>query len=86
MSSARSGSPGRTVAGVSGPRWGVSYGCRGRVGELYPAVGRTIRERYGGWRVALLVPRDLPASALGLRIERAIPLMNGAVPVSLLLT
>jgi 23S rRNA G2445 N2-methylase RlmL len=52
----------------------------------YAAIGRALRERYGGWRAALLVPRDGPRDALGLRVDRAIPLRNGALPVLLLLT
>lgn len=58
---------------------------RGGLAALYPVVGRTIRERYAGWRLALLAPRDAPLGALGLRFDRAVPLHNGAVPVSLLL-
>jgi putative N6-adenine-specific DNA methylase len=59
---------------------------RGGVSGLYADVGRVVRERFGGWRAALLVPADGPVGALGLRVARSIPLENGALPVRLLLT
>lgn len=58
---------------------------RGEVESLYRDVGRTLRERFAGWRAALLVPEQAPFGALGLETEREIPLMNGALEVRLLL-
>jgi putative N6-adenine-specific DNA methylase len=52
---------------------------------LYREVGRTLRERFSAWRVALLVPAEAPSKELGLRPERAIDLKNGALDVRLLL-
>lgn len=57
-----------------------------QVQGLYTAVGRTIRERYRNWRIALLMPEHAPRGALGLRTDRDIPMMNGALPVRLLIT
>lgn len=59
---------------------------RGQVESLYRCVGRVIRARFGAWRVGLLVPADAPRGALGLRPRLDIPLMNGALPVRLLIT
>jgi putative N6-adenine-specific DNA methylase len=66
----------------------LPYGQRIGRGELersYASVGRVIRERYAGWRVALLVPADGPTDALGLRGARQVELMNGALPVRLVI-
>ncbi|HET9752955.1 MAG TPA: RNA methyltransferase [Myxococcales bacterium] len=52
---------------------------------LYREVGRTLRQRFSAWRVALLVPAAAPAEALGLAPQREIALMNGALPVRVLL-
>jgi 23S rRNA (guanine2445-N2)-methyltransferase len=52
---------------------------------LYREVGRTLRQRFSAWRVALLVPATAPAEALGLAPRREVGLMNGALPVRLLL-
>jgi len=59
---------------------------RGEVQSLYRDVGKTLRERFRGWRAALLVPADAPRDALGLRPDREVPLMNGAIAVRLLIT
>lgn len=65
----------------------LPYGERigGSVESLYRGVGRTLKERFSGWRAALLVPSAAPASLFGLRTENEIALMNGALPVKLLL-
>jgi len=66
----------------------LPYGERIGKGELqglYREVGRVLRERFSGWRAALLVPGDAPRDALGLTPRREIPLMNGALEVRLLL-
>lgn len=48
-------------------------------------VGRTLRERFAGWRAALLLPAAAPAKELGLTPERVFALRNGALDVRLLL-
>ena len=58
---------------------------RGEVPTLYRDVGHTLRERYSAWRLALLVPGEVPTSALGLAPEREVALKNGALDVRLLL-
>ena len=43
------------------------------------AIGATLRERFGGWKVFLLTSdRGLPGQ-LGLREDRKTPLFNGAI-------
>lgn len=66
----------------------LPYGERigaGALKALYQDVGRVISERFAGWRIALLVTRDAPIPLLGLKTRKEILLMNGALPVKLLL-
>ncbi len=58
---------------------------RGELQSLYRDVGRVFRERFSGWRAALLVPANAPIDALGLEWSREHRLMNGALEVVLLL-
>src|SRR5690606_24346736 len=58
---------------------------RGQLQRLYTAVGRTLRDRYAGWRIALLVPADAPIATLGLRPSCDVQLRNGALKVRLLI-
>jgi 23S rRNA G2445 N2-methylase RlmL len=64
----------------------LPYGERigGSVEALYRAVSRTLKERFSGWRAALLVPAAAPSSLFGMRLEKEIAMMNGALPVKLL--
>ncbi|HSA60555.1 MAG TPA: hypothetical protein VLJ37_12820 [bacterium] len=67
----------------------LPYGERlgaGVLKALYQDVGRVLKERFADWRIALLVPRDAPIHLLGLKTRQEILLMNGALPVRLLLT
>jgi putative N6-adenine-specific DNA methylase len=65
----------------------LPYGERiGILDSLYRDVGKVIKERFGGWRIALLVTADAPIQLLGLNIKKEIPLLNGALPVKLILT
>ena len=66
----------------------LPYGERigsGVIHSLYQDVGRVIRERFSGWRIALLVPVSSPIHLLGLKTNKEIALLNGALPVKLLL-
>ncbi len=66
----------------------LPYGERlgaGAVDALYRDVGKVIQQRFSKWRIALLVPVDAPIHWLGLKSPKAIVLMNGALPVKLLL-
>jgi 23S rRNA G2445 N2-methylase RlmL len=52
---------------------------------LYRDIGRVINDRFSAWRIALLVPEDSPVSLLSLKSHREVSLLNGALPVKLLL-
>jgi putative N6-adenine-specific DNA methylase len=66
----------------------LPYGERiggGIIPTLYQEVGRTLKRHFSNWRIALLVPADAPIPLLALKTNQEIPLMNGALPVKLLL-
>ncbi len=66
----------------------LPYGERigiGVITALYRDVGKIIKERFSNWRIALLVPSEAPIHLLSLKSHKAVTLMNGALPVKLLL-
>jgi putative N6-adenine-specific DNA methylase len=67
----------------------LPYGERigaGVINALYREVGTLIQQRFSNWRIALLVPNNAPIHQLALKTDQEIELMNGALPVKLLLT
>jgi putative N6-adenine-specific DNA methylase len=52
---------------------------------VYRELGSVISRRFSNWSIALLVPADIPGDLLNLKITKEISLMNGALPVKLLL-
>jgi putative N6-adenine-specific DNA methylase len=68
---------------VSNPPYGVRVGESGPLRNLYAALGRVARERFPGWRVALLTAdRDLERQT-GLALGEAFRTQNGGIPVRL---
>jgi putative N6-adenine-specific DNA methylase len=55
------------------------------VRQLYEEVGDTLKQRFAGWRAAILAASASPYKAIGLRPSRSIELMNGSIPCRLLL-
>jgi len=55
------------------------------VRQLYEEVGDTLKQRFAGWRAAILAAAASPYKAIGLRPSRTITLMNGSIPCKLLL-
>jgi len=65
----------------------LPYGERifgGEVERLFQQVGQKIRHDYQGWRIALLAPSESPLHLLGITSEKEYQLLNGALPVTLL--
>jgi putative N6-adenine-specific DNA methylase len=52
--------------------------------EYYKALGDKLKKDYAGWRAALLAADDTPWKFIGLKPTRKIPLLNGSIPVKLL--
>jgi len=57
----------------------------GEVRRLYEEVGDTLKQKFAGWRAAILAASASPYKAIGLKPSRAIPLVNGSIPCRLLL-
>ena len=57
----------------------------GDVRQLYEEVGDTLKQKFSGWRAAILAASASPYKAIGLRPGRTIDLMNGSIPCKLLL-
>jgi putative N6-adenine-specific DNA methylase len=55
------------------------------VRQLYEEIGDTLKQRFAGWRAAILAAAASPYKAIGLRPSRTIELMNGSIPCRLML-
>ena len=67
---------------IANPPYGRRLGSQRQARAGYGELVRVLRQRWRGFRVALLVPRDAQA-ALGLRAALTYPLQNGGIPVTL---
>lgn len=67
----------------------MPYGERIKGGETddavayFKAIGDKLKKDYTGWRAALLVAEDSPWKLIGLKPKRRIQLLNGSIPVRL---
>ena len=52
---------------------------------MYEEFGDTLKQRFAGWRAAVLAANASPYKAIGLKPSRTINLMNGSIPCRLLL-
>ena len=52
--------------------------------QLYGEIGDTLKQRFAGWRAALLAADESPWKAIGLKPSRTVRLMNGSIPCRLL--
>jgi putative N6-adenine-specific DNA methylase len=66
------------------PPYGRRIGGRADLVELYASLGRTLRERYAGWRAGVLVAEPRLEEKLGLRVVERHALRNGGLRVALL--
>jgi putative N6-adenine-specific DNA methylase len=60
-------------------------GGEDEVRQLYEEFGDTLKQRFAGWRAAVLAAGASPYKAIGLKPSRTINLMNGSIPCRLLL-
>ena len=68
----------------------LPYGDRigsseGDIRNLYEDVGDTLKQKFSGWRAAILAAAASPYKSIGLKPTRTISLMNGSIPCKLLL-
>lgn len=52
---------------------------------FYKAIGDKLKKDYSGWRAALLVSEESPWKFIGLKPKRKIALLNGSIPVRLVI-
>ena len=66
----------------------LPYGDRLQAAEempvFYEKIGDHLKKAYKGWTAALLVSAESPWKSIGLKPTRKIPLVNGSIPVLLL--
>lgn len=70
---------------VCNPPYGVRVGGAGAGSDLrnlYARFGDVVRQRAGGWRVALLAPADVPVGQARLPFESVLETSNGGLPVA----
>ncbi|HET9694114.1 MAG TPA: hypothetical protein VFP48_06995 [Steroidobacteraceae bacterium] len=60
-------------------------GGEAQVRQLYEEVGDVLKQRFSGWKAAILAAAAAPYKAIGLKPSRTIELMNGTIPCRLLL-
>jgi putative N6-adenine-specific DNA methylase len=66
--------------------YGDRIGSReGDIRLLYEEVGDTLKQKFSGWRAAVLAADASPYKSIGLKPSRTVPLMNGSIPCRLLL-
>lgn len=80
------GAPPGIGALVSNPPYGHRIGELGKLRDLYARLGQVVRERFGGWRVTLLVPAAPIEGATGLEFEALLTTRNGGQAVRVVRT
>lgn len=68
---------------VTNPPYGLRVGEAAELGRLYAGLGRVVRERAPGWRLAMLSPDPRLEAAAGVELREVFQTSNGGVPVRL---
>ena len=76
--------PGGRGVVATNPPYGVRVGDAGQVRDLWARLGRVLRERAPGWRVALLSPDPALDRQLGFALRVLTSTSNGGIPVRLM--
>jgi putative N6-adenine-specific DNA methylase len=71
---------------VTNPPWGGRLRGGGDLRDLYATFGRVVRERFGGWRVALVVEDRHLAAHSGLPLHDVLHTTAGGRPMQVLVT
>jgi putative N6-adenine-specific DNA methylase len=66
---------------VSNPPYGHRIGEFGKLRDLYARLGQVARERFGGWRVTLLVPAAPVEHQTGLAFQLCFRTQTGGLQV-----
>lgn len=78
-------SPGQPGLVLTNPPYGHRIGDQQGLGDMYAHVGRVLKQRWVGWRVAILVPDLRLKTRIGLPLESVATFKNGGIPVWLLM-
>ncbi|WP_114238186.1 bifunctional 23S rRNA (guanine(2069)-N(7))-methyltransferase RlmK/23S rRNA (guanine(2445)-N(2))-methyltransferase RlmL [Dyella sp. C9] len=70
---------------ITNPPYGERLGDRVEMPKLYRALGESLRERFAGWRAAVLAGDAELGHAIPLRAEKKYALYNGALETVLLI-
>jgi putative N6-adenine-specific DNA methylase len=70
---------------VANPPYGKRIGAARETRSRYLELARLLRQRGRGFRAAVLVPREIAPGSLGLRGAHVVPLLNGGLPVNLVI-
>lgn len=70
---------------VVNPPYGRRVGARSKVGATYRDFGNVMKERWSGWRLAIILPNARHTSALDLDVQEVVSFKNGSLPVGLFL-
>ena len=76
--------PGELGWVVTNPPYGVRVGDAERVRDLWAQVGKVLRERARGWRVAILSPDSALDRQLRIPLRAVAQTSNGGIPVRLM--
>ncbi|MCQ8186233.1 THUMP domain-containing class I SAM-dependent RNA methyltransferase [Parvularcula maris] len=68
---------------LTNPPYGKRLSAGRELEPLYAAFGGVLRERFAGWRVALITESDRLAKATGLKLEPGPPVPHGGLKVRL---
>jgi putative N6-adenine-specific DNA methylase len=64
--------------------YGERIGTQEELDKLYKLIGDNLKQNFKTWTAAILVPKDTPPGCIGLKPKRKIHLLNGDLPVKLL--
>ena len=73
------GAPAAAGILLSNPPYGVRIADLDRLAEFYPRLGDALKQRFAGWTAWLFTGDLRLAKLVHLRVERRIPLYNGAI-------
>lgn len=69
---------------IANPPYGERLGSEADLRSLYARLGRTVKERFAGWRAAVLTGNPDLGKALGIHPKRVHPFYNGRLECELL--
>ncbi|MEP6653688.1 MAG: SAM-dependent methyltransferase [Myxococcales bacterium] len=76
--------PASTGLFIANPPYGERLGARKELPRLYRDIGQLVRQRFGGWRSAIVVPDARLASAFRLPLQASHAFIHGGLRVTVL--